>query len=275
MTPKKPWAGHAFLLIPLLAVYGCFAALPVATVINLSLHNGLASFQKMFGSTIFYRTLENTIVISAQTTLISVIVGYLLAALIWRASGKARMVLLAFVLLPFWTAVLIKNFAWAVLLQDNGPINTYLMSLGLINAPLHLLHNRFAVVTGMVHYLIPYAVFPIFSVMQSIDTRVERAAYSLGASRLSTFCLVTLPLTRPGIYAATLLVFIISLSFYITPVVLGSPREQMVANLVEFYAHELVDFSTAATLSVLILAAAAFLIVAYQRLPKEGQHGNA
>jgi ABC-type spermidine/putrescine transport system permease subunit I len=160
-----------------------------------------------------------------------------------------------------------------VLLQDNGPINNALIGLGLIAQPLTLLHNRFAVVLGMVHYALPYAVFPIYSAMLAIDDRLDRAARSLGAPTAAVIWLIVLPLTRPGVYAASLLVFIISASFYITPLVLGSPKEMMIANLVDFYTHQIVDFGTASALSVIILVAAGVLIAVYQTMPKEGQHG--
>jgi ABC-type spermidine/putrescine transport system permease subunit I len=136
------------------------------------------------------------------------------------------------------------------------------------------MHNRFAVLVGMVHYCLPYAVFPIFTTMLAIDSRLERAARSLGATTGSVVWFVIVPLTLPGVYAAALLVFIISIGFYITPVVLGSPREMMVANLVQYFAQSLVDFNTASALSVLILLAAGVLIAAYQLLPKEGQFGK-
>lgn len=181
---------------------------------------------------------------------------------------------MAAVLLPFWTAALIKNFAWSALLQDNGVINLALMHLGVISQPLPLLHTRLAVVIGMVHYVIPYAVFPIYSAMLAIDQRLYRAAKSLGAPGWRTAFTVTLPLTRPGLYAGGLLVFIICLGFYITPVLLGSPREMMIANLVDFYTHQIIDFPTASALALVILVATAFLIALYHSIPKEGQYGK-
>ena len=263
------------LLLPLVVIYGALAAIPIAIVVRLSVQNGLASFSKLFSSTVFIRAVDNTVVVSTETTLLSVLLAYPVAVWLWRSRGVTRMVLLAFVLLPFWTAALIKNFAWAVLLQDNGPINQALIAAGLTKEPLTLLHNRFPVVVGMIHYTRPPAGFPIYTAMLAIDERLDRAARSLGASSASVAWFVTLPLTRPGVYAAALLVFIISTGFYITPVVLGSPRELMVANLVDFYAHQLVDFGTAAALSVLVIAAASVLVAIYQAMPKEGQHGAA
>jgi ABC-type spermidine/putrescine transport system permease subunit I len=235
--------------------------------------NNFKNFSKVVSSSIFLRISENTLVISSMTTTFAVVLGYLVATLLWRTSGWQRSLVFGFVLLPFWTSLLIKNFAWAFLLQDNGLINNGLMAMGLITEPLPMLHHRFAVIVGMVHYVLPYAVFPIYTALLAIDDRLHRAARSLGAPSMSVLFRITLPLARPGIYAAALLVFIISASFYVTPVILGSPREMMIANLVQFYTSSLVDFGAAATLSILILVAACILISIYQSMPKEGQHG--
>jgi ABC-type spermidine/putrescine transport system permease subunit I len=138
-----------------------------------------------------------------------------------------------------------------------------------------LLHNRLAVVIGMVHYVLPYAVFPIYAAMIAIDRQLERAARSLGAPIRQVIWRVTLPLTLPGVYAAALLVFIISTGFFITPVILGSPGDMMIANLVDFYAHQLVDFESAAALAMMVVGAVSVLVYFYQRLRKEGQYGVA
>lgn len=264
---------QGFLLVPLILLYGGLFLLPILIVIRMSLNSGVASYERVLTSPIFLRVVENTIVVSVMTTALAVLFGYLLAALLWKTEGWKRLVVLGFVLMPFWTSVLIKNFAWAFLLQDNGLINSTLMSLGLTTEPLPLLHNRFAVIVGMVHYVLPYAVFPIFTSMLTIDTRLDNAAKSLGATTRLVFWHVTLPLTRQGIYAASLLVFIISSSFYVTPVILGGPRQMMIANLVYYYSNTLVDFGAAAALSITILIAASALIAVYMSLPKEGQHG--
>ncbi|NTJ11592.1 ABC transporter permease [Rhizobium lusitanum] len=262
-----------FLFSPLVALYGGLFLLPISIIFKMSYEGGLAGFERITSSLVFSRVVENTIAISMTTTALSVVLGYFLAALLWKSRGTKRLLIFGFVLLPFWTSVLIKNFAWIFMLQDNGVINTALMSVGLIDSPLQLMHNRFAVIVGTVHYMLPYAVFPIYASMLTIDTRLDRAARSLGARGWSTFWHITLPLTRPGIYAASLLVLIISSSFYVTPVILGGPRQMMVANLVYYYTNTLIDFASGAALSIIILAAASVLIVVYVSLPKEGQNG--
>jgi ABC-type spermidine/putrescine transport system permease subunit I len=264
-----------WLLTPAALLYAMFGLAPLAVILWFSLADGGGHYATIWHSRLLARVAVNTLVISATTTIVAVTLGSLLAAALWRSSHATRTVLMGFVLLPFWTAVLIKNFAWAALLQDNGVINTLLQAAGLTHAPVTLLHNRFAVVVGMVHFVLPYAVFPIFNAMQAIDDRTERAAISLGASSWSVVRHITIPLILPGLGSAALLVFIVSTGFFITPVILGAPSDMMIANLVDYYVHELVDFNTAAALAVIVLAAVMPLVLLQQSLRREGQYGEA
>jgi ABC-type spermidine/putrescine transport system permease subunit I len=262
-----------WLLAPVAVLYGGFALVPFAVIVRFATADGGRHFAVVLRSPLLLRAAANTLVISLMATGLTLALAYVMAAGLWRAGPLLRRVLLAFVLLPFWTAVLIKNFAWAALLQDNGLANALLQGSGLASAPVTLLHNRFAVVIGMVHYLLPYAVFPIFNAMQAIDGRIEQAARSLGAGTLSVIRLIIFPLTLPGILSAAVLVFVVSVGFFITPVILGGPSDMMIANLVNYYVRELVDFHAAAALSLLILAAVVPLIVVQQSLPREGRYG--
>ncbi|HLI10795.1 MAG TPA: ABC transporter permease [Alphaproteobacteria bacterium] len=273
LAGRRVLRSRLWLLLPIGIVYGALAVVPLVLIVRFSLVGGLTQYREVLSSPLLAHIVENTVVISITTTVIAVLLGYLLAAALWRSGPRMRVLLLILVLLPFWTGVLVKNFAWAALLQDNGAINELLRIIGPSHEALPLLHNRLAVIIGMVHYVLPYAVFPIYTVMLSIDDRLERAAKSLGASAFSVAWLVIMPLTLPGVYAAGLLVFIISTGFFITPVILGGPSDMMVANLVDFYAHQLVDFNRAAALAVLIVMVISVLVFAYQRTPKEGQYG--
>lgn len=262
----------ALLLVPVVALYGCLFAYPLYLIFARSVADDFGSFDKVFDNPVLGRVLTNTAIISASTTVIAVVCAYLLAAAIWRTHGVIRLLLLAFVLLPFWTGVLVKNFAWAAVLQDNGVVNDLLGAVGISDQT--LLRTRTAVIIGMVHYVLPYAVFPILAAMVAIDDRLLRAAASLGAPPRQIVLRVILPLTLPGAYAAALLVFIISIGFFITPALLGSPSDFMISNLIDFYANDLVDFGAASVLAVLVTAAVSVLIVVYQRLPKEGQFAS-
>jgi len=264
-----------WLLAPIILLYGTLAVLPLTLIVTHAFEDGLDHFRTIASSVLFWPIVGNTVVISLCTTAAAVSLGYILAAAMWCSRPPLRRVLLAVTLLPFWSGVLVKNFAWSALLQDNGVINGLLQTLALRSAPLPLLHNRFAVVVGMVHYVLPYAVFPIFATMLGIDGTLTRAAESLGATRSVVLFQIVGPLTLPGVYAAALLVLIMAGGFFITPVLLGGPQNMMVANLVNYYANELVDFGSAAALAVTISIGVAVLMLLYHRIPKEGQYGRA
>ena len=260
-----------WLIVPLAILYGIFALLPLGIILRFSVANGFENFRSVLDSPLLLRVATNTLVISLTTTAIALGLAILVAAALWRSGPRLRRLIMAFVLLPFWTAVLIKNFAWAVLLQDNGVVNGLLQAAGL--GPFTLLHNRLAVLIGMVHFVLPYAIFPIYTAMREIDRRLERAARSMGAGTASVIWHVILPLIMPGIAAAALLVFIVSTGFFITPVILGSPSDMMISNLIDYYVHELIDFNNAATLAVLVALLLAPVIVLQQRVAKRGQYG--
>jgi ABC-type spermidine/putrescine transport system permease subunit I len=260
-----------WLMVPLAILYGVFALLPLGMILRFSVANGFENFRSVLGSPLLLRVATNTLVISLSTTAIALALAISVAAALWRSGPRLRSLIMAFVLLPFWTAVLIKNFAWAVLLQDNGVVNGLLQAAGV--GPFTLLHNRLAVLIGMVHFVLPYAIFPIYTSMREIDGRLENAARSMGAGTAEVIWHVILPLIVPGIAAAALLVFIVSTGFFITPVILGSPSDMMISNLVDYYVHELINFNNAAALAVLVALVLAPVVVLQQRVAKRGQYG--
>ncbi|HAG59680.1 MAG TPA: ABC transporter permease [Arthrobacter bacterium] len=263
--------GWWLLLAPILVFDVILFLTPLGKLVGSSFADN--AYQRVLVDPLVLRSLVNTLTISLASTIVTVVLGYVIALVLWRAGTVARVILFAVVLLPFWTGILVKNFAWAVLLQDNGIVNAFLQGIGLTNAPVELLHNRSAVIVGMVHCLLPYAVFPIFSSLAAIDDRLGLAARSLGAREGSVFRRITLPLSTPGISAAGLLVFIISTGFFITPVVMGGPGDMMIANQIDYYARQLTDFSGAAALAVVLTAMVSIMVAVYQRVLKAGgQH---
>jgi len=157
------------------------------------------------------------------------------------------------VLLTLWISVLVRAFAWLILLTTHGVVNNSLMSLGLISEPLALVRNETGVLIGMVHYLLPYAVLPLLSTMQGIDPRLIRASHSLGAGRVRTFVSIFLPMTAPGIAAAAVIVFVFSLGFYITPSILGGGRVVMLAEYVSVSVLEELRWGFGAAQAVVLL----------------------
>ncbi|NVM96276.1 ABC transporter permease [Arthrobacter wenxiniae] len=268
---RRRRAGWLLLLAPVVVFDVLLFLTPLGKLIGSSFTGG--AYARVLADPLVTRSLVNTLSIALTSTAVTVVLGYVIALVLWRSGTVMRVILFAVVLLPFWTGILVKNFAWAVLLQDNGLVNGFLHNIGLINAPLPLLHNRFAVIVGMVHCLLPYAVFPIFSSLAAIDGRLALAARSLGAREAAVFRRITLPLSAPGISAAGLLVFIISTGFFITPVVMGGPGDMMIANEIDYYARQLTDFPGAAALAVILTVLVSIIAAVYQRVLKAGgQH---
>lgn len=247
---------------------------PMTLVVSRSAEGGFTSYGEVLGSPLFVPIVENTGVIAGLSTGIALVLAYIYAALLWRSSPRGRTALVFFLLLPFWTGAVVKLFAWTVLLHDRGVLNQLLLNAGLLAEPLHILDTRWAVVIGMVHYVLPYGVLPIYAAMVGVDPRLEQASRSLGASGPSTFRSIILPLTLPGVYAGLLLMLIICLGFFLTPVVLGSPGDLMIANLVDYYARDVVNLGAASAAAMLVVAVVVIFILAVNYGRREGQYGR-
>jgi len=220
---------------------------------------------------IFRDVLARTLGISLVVTLLCLVAGYPVAALLASLPTRQAAVLLAFVLLPFWTSLLVRTAAWVVLLQREGIVNTALLGLGLIDAPVQMIFTRFAVVLAMVHILLPFMILPLYAVLRAIPPELTRAALSLGAAPWRVFLRVTWPLSRPGVAAGSLMVFIQALGYYITPALLGGASDQMISWFIAFYASRTVNWGMAAALSALLLVATAALFAVYARLAGEAR----
>jgi putative spermidine/putrescine transport system permease protein len=215
---------------------------------------------------IFVRVLARTFAIAAGVTVLCLALGYPLAYVLARAPVRIANILLLFVLLPFWTSLLVRMSAWIVLLQREGVVNAALARAGLIDAPLALLFNRFAVFVAMTHVLLPFMVLPLFAVMKTIPPVHMRAALSLGATPAAAFWRVYAPQTLPGVGAGVLMVFIQALGYYVTPALVGGANDQMLSYFVSFYATKTINWGMAAALSLALLAATTALYWLYHRL---------
>ena len=211
---------------------------------------------------IFARTFWMGLVITAICLVLAYPLAYLLANLPARKSN----LLMIMVLLPFWTSILVRVAAWIVLLQSSGLINGALLKMGIIDQPLQLVFNRAGVYIAMVHILLPFMILPIYSVMKSISPSYMRAAISLGCHPFASFWRVYFPQTLAGVGAGCLLVFIISIGYYITPALLGSPNDQMVSYFVAFYTNTTINWGMATALGGLLLLATMLLYIVYSWL---------
>lgn len=214
---------------------------------------GLENYSTILLSADLRAVIKRTMVICFETTLISVAIAYLIAYR-WRfATPKGRQMIELLVLLPFWLSILIRAFAWLVLLRSDGLINTALQSLGIIDSPLPLVRNELGAVIGMVHFMVPYAVWPLLSSLSQIDDSLLRAAKSLGAGRWRTLKDIFLPLTVPGLAAASATVFVFSLGCFVTPALLGGGHASMLAEYIYVQMFQLSNWGLGAALSVVLM----------------------
>jgi putative spermidine/putrescine transport system permease protein len=215
---------------------------------------------------IYLLVLGRTFSIAGLVALITLVLGYPVAYLISTGSPRVAALLTLFVLLPFWTSLLVHTAAWIVLLQEQGLINKALVALGMIEQPVRLIFNRIGVVITMVHVLLPFMVLPLAAVMRGVKPDTVRAARSLGAPSWTAFRRVYFPQTLPGVQAGVLLVFISAIGYYITPALVGGADDQMLASFIAFYTTETVNWGLAAALGVVLLVATIVLWAAYARV---------
>ena len=219
--------------------------------------------QRAFGA-----ILARTFGISAVVTLWCLLLGYPLAYWLSTLPARRANVLMTLVLVPFWTSILVRVAAWIVLLQSEGLVNRGLMALGLTSEPLALLFNRTGVVIAMTHILLPFMILPLYSVMKSVPPTYLRAAVSLGSAPLAAFFRVYVPQTYPGIGAGALLVFILSIGYYVTPALLGGADDQMLSYYIAQYTNVTVNWGMACALGAVLLVATLVLYAVYRRVVK-------
>lgn len=205
----------------------------------------------------------------AMVTFCCLLIGLPYAMVAASVTGWKRALLLGAVLLPLWTSLLVRTAAWMILLQENGLINQALMGLGLTNAPLALIYNRFGVVLAMTHVLLPFMVLPIYSVLLTVPGNLMGAAASLGAHPLRAFLRVLLPLSLRGVISGMLLVFMSAIGYYITPALIGGATDQMISSVIAFYATGSANWSMAAALGLILLVLTLVLYALYNRLSRE------
>jgi putative spermidine/putrescine transport system permease protein len=227
----------------------------------------------LFANPVYFKVLWITFKISFTVTFAALLIGYPIAYLLTVVSERARNLLMILVLIPFWTSLLVRTYAWMVLLGRKGIINQTLINLELIDQPLKMLYTTFAVNVGMVQMMTPFMVLALFSVMKGIERGLLQAAGSLGASKFQAFIRIYLPLSLPGIGAGCLLVFIYSLGFFITPALLGGRKDVMLSMLIEEQVSSLLNWGFGALLALLLLAATAVFFFIYTRFFKLEQVG--
>lgn len=284
------WGRRLVAGVPLLWLF-LFFGLPFAIVLKISLAESLlgqppysallewreegwrlvASFNNyalLVGDSLYLAAFANSLRLAAIATLVCLLLGYPMAYAIARSSPAARMPLLMLVVLPFWTSMLIRVYAWNALLGHNGPLNDLIVGLGLAAEPLPLLHSEFAVLVGIVYAYLPFMILPLYATLVRLDHTLLDAAADLGCRPFRAFLSVTLPQSWPGIAAGSLLVFVPAVGEVVVPDLLGGPETLMIGKLlwIEFFNNH--DWPLAAAVATALLAVLMAPILAFQKLEK-------
>ena len=265
--PSRTRLSHPALVLPLIAYLAAFYAYPVAAMMLRSIAEPgwtLENFRRVFENPVYLHVLWLTFRVGVIVTTAALLLGFPVAYVLARIDRAKSNLLMMLVLLPFWTSILVRTYAWMVLLGRQGLVNQFLLAIGAIDEPVQLLNTSFAVYVAMVHILLPFMILPLYSVIRGIDGNLLRAAEGLGATPLGVFRQVLLPLALPGLSAGSLLVFILALGFFITPALVGGPRDLMIAVLIQQQV-ELFNWPFASALAVVLLAAALLVFAGFAR----------
>ncbi|MCL4765002.1 MAG: ABC transporter permease [Hyphomicrobiaceae bacterium] len=259
----------AALALPGMAIITVIALLPIVWLFWMSFRNSagftLEHYLRLLHPN-YLLTLKTTFELSFLVTGICMLLGYPLAYLTAQAGRRAAALLIVLILFPVWTSLLVRCYAWLVLLQRRGLINSWLIDAGIIDAPLRLVHNFTGTAIGMVHIMLPFMVLPLYATMRSISPDYVRAAANLGASPMQAFRQVYLPLSVPGLVAGVIIVFVLCLGFYVTPALLGGGNVMMWSMQIERNVTYHSDWGAASALGVVLLVVALGILWMFGRI---------
>jgi putative spermidine/putrescine transport system permease protein len=254
-TTRRMPTGLGYVL-PLLLLMLALFILPILLMLARSVTQPewtIEHYRSLIETSVYLRVLGRTLRIALITTVVCAVLGYPLAYWMRGLPPQRQVLATALVVLPFWISILVRTYAWIVVLGNAGVVNRVLLDLGLVGAPVAFLYNEFGVIIGTTNVLLPFLVLPLFAAMVRIDDRLLLAAESLGASRSTVFRRVFFPLSVPALAAGSILVFILTFGFFITPAILGGGRVPMVANALDLLINQFARWETAAALSTVLL----------------------
>lgn len=275
-TRRLPWS--AWLTVPALGFIVLVFAGPVISILSRSLTTppgGLHYYQAFLGEPAYLKVLANTVRLSFVITLLCVVLGLPFAHAMSVVRPRARRLLMLMLLVPLWTSWLVGAYSWLVILDRQGLVNSVLQGVGLIDEPLPLVHNGFGVTVGMVQILLPYMVLPLYAVIGNLPPGLMPAARGLGASPFHAFRTVWVPLMLPGIGAGCLLVFVVSLGYYITPAILGGAQDTVLSKLIADQIGSLLNWGLGSAMAAGLLLVTLALMLVAARLSRVDRTGGA
>jgi ABC-type spermidine/putrescine transport system permease subunit I len=256
------------LTLPAIIAVFLVIVIPVGWLFSLSFLDSdgqlsLINYEKMITYKSYLRVFKTTFNVSFLTTFLCIVIGYPLAYFLSQMPRKYVGLFMLTVLLPFWTSLLVRTYAWLVMLQRNGLINNFAIDLGIWDAPVKLAHNLNGTLIGMVHIMLPFLVLPLYAAMRRIDRHALQAAANLGATPVQAFWQIFVPLSLPGVVAGSLIVFVLCLGFYVTPAVLGGGKVILVSMQITAILEDQFNWGAASALGVVLLVSTfAVLLVA-------------
>lgn len=259
--PRRLPSASWLLLVPALALLAAILLVPLGQSLLRSLGTPqftLQHYASLFTDGVTLKILGRTALTAAIVTVVALVLGYPYAYLMTRVGPRTRGILLTIVLIPFWTSVMARNFAWIIILQRGGPVDTFFSFLGIKDAVFY--GNVTGVTIAMSQVLLPFMVLPLYSSLGAIDRKLLLAARGLGSPPIVAFWKIYWPLSRGGVVAGLILVFTLSLGFYVTPALLGSPQESLIAQLLATRTTQLLDFAGAGALGMLVLVVTLALV---------------
>jgi len=261
------------LTLPAIIAVFLVIVVPVGWLFSLSFLDSsgqlsLENYQKMIEYKSYIRVFKTTFNVSFLTTFLCILIGYPLAYFLSQIPKKYVGLFMLTVLLPFWTSLLVRTYAWLVMLQRNGLINNFAIDLGIWDTPVKLAHNLNGTLIGMVHIMLPFLVLPLYAAMRRIDRHALQAAANLGATPVQAFWQIFVPLSLPGVVAGSLIVFVLCLGFYVTPAVLGGGKVILVSMQITAILEDQFNWGAASALGVVLLVATFAVLLLASRFLK-------
>lgn len=268
---RKTRRQYLWMLVPAFVLLGVLFIYPLLGMVERSFGTGkftLENYREIFVNDMYMSVMLITFRIAAGATLACVLLGYPVAYLLAHAKPKTVRLLMILVVLPYFTSVIVRTFAWVVILGRSGIVNQYITMLQISKDPIDLLYNEFSVIVGMTYVLLPFMVLTLYTVMRGIDQRLVRAAYSLGASRAYAFMRIFFPLSLPGLTGGVLLVFIMAIGFFITPALMGGPEQMTIAMLIAQEVEITLNWAFASALATVLLLVTLVVFALYSAVVK-------
>ena len=267
---KNPWISPLLMTLPILVILAIFYFWPMLKMIPVSFQvdgqMSFANYERILTEPTYLKSFGLTILIGIGAVIITFIMGYPVAYLMATGKPRVQKILMVLIMLSFWTSLMVRTYSWMVVLQKNGIINSFLLHTHIIDQALTLLYTPVAILVGTVHILLPYMVLPINSTLRSIDGNLAWAARSMGASRFTAFWKIIFPLSISGVSAGVLLVFVQSLGFYVTPMLLGGGKTMVAATFIDKQMNTLANWGLGSAFGILLTLVSIIFLLVYLKV---------